>query len=417
MWKVTWRNLLARKVRLLLSAFAIVLGVAFVAGSLIFTDALGGAFDGIIEGSTADVEIAYKGANSFDSVQDNRTIPASVVADLRQLPEASGVHPVTALQTVFVIGTNGKVVGGNGPPGLAFNPTTAKAVTGQPILKLVDGQLPSGPRQVALDVDTADRAGYEVGDTVDLATPGTPPRLTAELTGLVEFGAGGLNGATLTLFDRQYMQQQFFGGKDVYSTVSLNTAAGVSQTELAAAAQRVLPAGVEATPGDKLVKENKKQLDQILGFIQTFLLVFAAVSLVVGVFLIINTFSILVAQRSRELALLRAMGASRRQVNRSVLLEALAVGVIGSTVGLGVGYLLALGLRFVFGLFGLDLSRAKFPVEWTTVAAAYAVGIIVTVVAGYLPARRASRIAPVAALRDDVALPEQTLRRRALVAS
>ena len=414
MLKVTWRNLVARKLRLLLSAFAIVLGVAFVAGSLIFTDALGGAFDDIIEGSTADVEVAFEGAIAFDAVQDNRTIPASVVDDLEQLPEAAGVHPVTALQTVFVIGENGKVVGGNGPPGLAFSPTSADSVAGEPILTVVDGELPGGPEEVALDIDTAESAGYQVGDTVELVTPGTPPRLTAELTGIVEFGAGGLNGATLTIFEQRYMQDQFFDGQDVYSTISLSAAEGVSQTELATAAEPVLPEGVEATPGDVLVEEAERELDEILGFIQTFLLVFAAVALVVGVFLIINTFSILVAQRSRELALLRAMGASRRQVNRSVILEALAVGIIGSTVGLGAGYLLALGLRFVFGLFGLDLSRAEFPIEPTTVAAAYAVGIVVTVVAGYLPARRASRIAPVAALRDDVALPEQTLRRRAV---
>ena len=417
MRKVTWRNLVARKLRLLLSAFAIVLGVAFVAGSLIFTDALGGAFDDIIEGSTADVEVAFEGAIAFDAVQDNRTIPASVVEDLEELPEAAGVHPVTALQTVFVIGEDGKVVGGNGPPGLAFSPTTAESVTGEPILTVLEGELPGGPAQVALDVDTAESAGLEVGDMVQLVTPGTPPQLSAELTGLVEFGAGGLNGATLTLFEQRYMQEQFFGGEDVYSTISLSAAEGVSQTELAEAARPVLPEGVEATPGDVLVEEAERELDEILGFIQTFLLVFAAVSLVVGVFLIINTFSILVAQRSRELALLRAMGASRRQVNRSVLMEALAVGLIGSTVGLGAGYLLALGLRFVFGLFGLDLSRAEFPVEWTTVVAAYAVGVLVTLVAGYLPARRASRVAPVAALRDEVALPEQTLRRRALVAS
>jgi putative ABC transport system permease protein len=414
--KVTWRNLVARKIRLLLSAFAIVLGVAFVAGSLIFTDALGGAFDDIIEGSTADVEVAFEGAISFDAVQDNRTIPASVVDDLEELPEAAGVHPVTALQTVFVIGENGKVVGGNGPPGLAFSPTTAESVAGEPILTLLEGELPGGPEQIALDVDTAERAGVEAGDTVELVTPGTPPQLSAELTGIVEFGSGGLNGATLTLFEQKYMQDQFFGGEDVYSTISLSAAEGVSQSELASAAEPLLPQGVEATPGDVLVAEAEKELDEILGFIQTFLLVFAAVSLVVGVFLIINTFSILVAQRSRELALLRAMGASRRQVNRSVLLEALAVALIGSTVGLGAGYLLALGLRFIFGLFGLDLSRAEFPVEWTTVLAAYAVGIIVTVIAGYLPARRAARVAPVAALRDEVALPEQTLRRRAVVA-
>lgn len=416
MLKVTWRNLVARKLRLLLSAFAIVLGVAFVAGSLIFTDAMGGAFDDIIEGSTADVEVGFSGADDFDSGQDARTIPASVVEDLEQLPEAAGVYPSVGLQNVFVIGSNGKVVGGNGPPGLAQNPTETQAVTGKPIIAVAQGSLPDAPREVALDVDTADKAGVGVGDTVKLATPGTPPTQEATVTGTVDFGSGGLNGATLTLFDLRYLQQQFFDGKDVYNQIQLNTAEGVSQTELAQAAQQVLPKELQARTGDESVQDDKKQLDEILGYLQTFLLVFAGVSLVVGIFLIINTFSILVAQRSRELALLRALGASRRQVNRSVLTEALAVGVIGSTVGLGAGWLLAQGLRAIFGLIGLDLSRASFPVEWSTIVASYAVGVLVTLIAGYLPARRAAKVAPVAALRDEVALPEQTVRRRALIA-
>ena len=161
--------------------------------------------------------------------------------------------------------------------------------------------------------------------------------------------------------------------------------------------------------------ENKANLDEVLGFLQTFLLVFAAIALFVGIFLIINTFSILVAQRSRELALLRAMGASRRQVNRSVLFEAVAVGLVGSTVGLGLGYLLALGLRWLFGQFGLDLSRAAFPMTWSAVVWSYVIGIGVTAVAAILPARRASRIPPIAALRDDVAMPESSVRRRVLI--
>ena len=415
MFKVTWRNLVARKVRLLLSAFAIVLGVAFVAGSLIFTDAMGGAFDDIIEGSTADVEIAYEGANDWDSQQDSRVIPASVVDDLDQLPEAEGVYPSTGLQSVFVIGSDGKVVGGNGPPGLAFNPTQTRAITGKRIIDLAEGELPDAPKEVALDVRTAEKAGYDVGDTVTLVTPGRPPTVEATLTGLVEFGSGGLNGATLTLMDLRYMQDLFFDGRDVYNSISLNAAPGVSQEELAAAAQKVLPDGVEARTGDAVVAKNQAGIDEIMGFLNTFLLVFAAVSLVVGTFLIINTFSILVAQRSRELALLRALGASRPQVNRSVLLEAFGVGVVGSTLGLVGGYLLALGLRALFGLFGLDLAGAEFPVEPSTVVASYAVGILVTVFAAYLPARRASRIAPVQALRDDVAMPESSLHVRMAV--
>ena len=229
MFRVTWRNLVARKLRLLLSAFAIVLGVAFVAGSLIFTDAMGGAFDDIIEGSTADVEVAYEGANDFDSQQDARVLPASVVEDLEALPGADGVHASTGLMTVFVIGADGKVVGGNGPPGLAFNPTTVRSITGDQIIELTSGEMPDAPNEVALDEATAEKADYEVGDTVTLVTPGQPPTLEAELTGLVEFGSGGLNGATLTLFDLEFMQDAFFDGKDVYTAVSLNTAEGVSQ--------------------------------------------------------------------------------------------------------------------------------------------------------------------------------------------
>src|SRR4051794_23032253 len=151
MLRVTWRNLVARKLRLLLSAFAIVLGVAFVAGSLIFTDAMSGAFDSIIEGSTADVEVAYKGANDFDSQQDARVIPASVVHKLQQVPGVKSVHAEISLQTVFVIGSNGKVVGGNGPPGLAFNPTGARSISGQPIIALTEGTLPNAANEVALD--------------------------------------------------------------------------------------------------------------------------------------------------------------------------------------------------------------------------------------------------------------------------
>ncbi|MET0998390.1 MAG: ABC transporter permease, partial [Marmoricola sp.] len=412
---MTWRNLFARKLRLLLSAFAIVLGVAFVAGTMIFTSAMGGAFDDIIEGSTADVEVAFKGANDFDSGQDNRTFPGSVVSKLEALPEVKSANAQNILQSVFVIGKDGKVIGGNGPPGLAMNPTDADSLTGKPILSLVSGDYPTGPNQIALDVDAAEKGGFEIGDKVELATPGQPPVMETELTGLVEFGSGGLNGATLTVFDSRFMQERFYGGRDVYGNVSLNAAEGVSQRELATAAQKVLPDGVIARTGDAYVAENKASLDEILGFLQTFLLVFAAVSLIVGVFIIINTFSILVAQRSRELALLRAMGASRRQVNRSVLLEAMAVGLLGSTVGLGAGYLLALGLRWLFGVFGLDLSRAEFPMTWSAVIWSYVVGVGVTAIAALLPARRAARIAPMAALRDDVALPESSMRRRVLI--
>jgi putative ABC transport system permease protein len=415
MWRVTWRNLFARKVRLLLSAFAIVLGVAFVSGSFIFTDAMGGAFRGIIAGSTADAEIAPTGANDFDSVQDVRTVPAGLAADLEALPEAAGVYPYNQVQSLYVIGEDGRVVGGNGPPGLGISDVETVSVTGNPVVSYVEGERPSGTGEVALDVATAERAGYTVGETVTLVTPGDPPTLKATLVGLVEFGDGALAGATLTLFEPRAMQELFFDGRDVYSGISLNTAEGVTQQELADAAAPLLPQDVSVRTGDEIVETNEEGLEEVLGFLNTFLLVFAAIAMVVGTFLIINTFSILVAQRSRELALLRAVGASRRQVNRSVLAEAFVVGLIGATVGLALGYLLALGLRALFGTLGLDLSNTEFPVHLRTVLVSYAVGVLVTMFAAYLPARRAARIPPVAAMRDDVALPEASIRRRLLV--
>ncbi|MBA2574938.1 MAG: FtsX-like permease family protein [Nocardioidaceae bacterium] len=414
MFKVTWHNLIARKLRLALSAFAIVLGVAFVAGSFIFTDALGGAFDGIVKGTTADVEVLPRGAGQFDSFgTDARTIPASLVAELSQLQEAEQVVGTDQVQGVFVISKEGKLIGGNGPPGLAFNYNELTAITGDRILTVADGQLPSARDEVALDVDTADKAGYDIGDEVTLVTPGDPPTMKAVLTGLVRFGSeGGLVGATITVFDDQVIKDLFFDGKDVYTNVSLTAAEGVSQVQLRDAVEGVLPEGLEALTGDDFAADQQEIIGEILGFINTFLLVFAAVALVVGTFLIINTFSILVAQRSRELALLRAMGASKTQVNRAVLAEAFVVSLVGSTVGLGLGYLLAIGLKALFGVIGLDLGAADMPIELRTVLLSYVVGVIVTLIAAYLPARRASRISPVQAMRDDVALAETSLRRR-----
>ncbi len=412
MLRVIWRNLVARKLRLLLSAFAIVLGVSFVSGSMVFTHAIGAVFDGIIEDSTADVEVAFKGAGDFDSAEDSRTFGPEVVKAVEDLPEVDKAYPGLTSTAMFVIGSNGKVVGGNGPPGLAVVASDVTSMSGDRIFRLQKGDFPTGPGQVAVDETTAERGKLKVGDEVTLVTPTDPPTVKATLTGVFAFGEGGLNGATLSVFTAPYLQELLAGGRDVYQQISVEIADGVTQREAADAIQKVLPEGVVARPGNEVVEKNREALDEILGFLNTFLLVFAGVSLVVGTFLIINTFSILVAQRSRELALLRALGASRRQVNRSVLAESVGVGLIGSTLGLLGGWLLARGLSWLIGLFGADFSTAEFNLTWSAAIAAYLVGILVTAFAAYGPARRASRIPPVAALRDDVALPESTMRRR-----
>ncbi len=416
MLRVTWRNLVARKFRLFLSAFAIVLGVAFVAGSFIFTDALSGTFTGIIRGTTPDVIVQPRGAGDFEDVQDARTIDASLVEELQQLPEAGAADGAISMQGVYVIGSDGKLVGGNGPPGLGVNYTQTTSITGDPILTLADGELPTAAGQVALDERTADKADYAIGDEVTLVTSGAEPNLTAELTGTVSSGSQRWPGRSDAHRDGARMDARSLlrGARRLLP----GGAHGCRRRHPGAARRRCstpLPPGVIAEEGDVVAERDTEAIQEDLQFINYFLLVFAAVSMVVGTFIIVNTFAILVAQRSRELALLRAMGATKRQVNRSVLAEAFAVAVTGSTVGIGLGYLLALGIRWLFSLFGLDMSGADFPLKWRTILISYGVGVIVTMIAAYIPARRAGRIAPVAAMRDDVAMPEASTGRRILV--
>ncbi|MGH3357606.1 MAG: FtsX-like permease family protein, partial [Nocardioidaceae bacterium] len=417
MLRVAIRNLLARKVRMLSSALAVVLGIAFVAGSLVFTDTMQRSFDRIVEGSSPDVTVrpVDKSGDTVGVAPDSRSIPASVVEDLGDTPGAQRADGSIEGVGLYVLDPDGKLVGGLGAPTFSFNYNDAPATTGEPTVTIAEGAPPSGPDQVAIDTITAERAGFEIGDTVHLTSAGEVTRLTATLVGTAEFGGGGLAGATLVLFDTRTAQSIFLDGKDAYDSVSVTAQPGVSQQQLRDRVADRMPDGLEAVTGDVVIEETKDAIGPFLDFFGTVLLVFAAIAVVVGAFLIVNTFSILVAQRSRELALLRALGASRRQVIRSVLLEAVVVGLVGSTLGLLLGVALAAGLRALFGRFGLDLSETPLVLGARTVIVAYAVGVVVTVVAAYLPARRASRIAPVAAMRDDIALPEGTIRVRMII--
>ena len=415
MFKAAWKSLLGRKLRLLMSTFAIVLGVAFVAGSLIFTDTLSRSFDAIFASSVGDVVVRPEGGTSDDGTPTTKTMPASLVDKLAAVDGAARADGNVASFSVFVVGTNDKVVGGQGAPGIGLNWNDAPAANGLEGLEIVDGRAPTADGEIALDEGTAETAGYEVGDQVHLVTSTRQALLTPTLVGVASFADGGsTNGATLTIFDTKTAQDLFLDGKDAFNDAWV-TADGVSQAELRDNVARVLPDGYEAVTGDAAADEAASDLMKAISFISTFLLIFAGISLVVGSFLIVNTFSILVAQRSRELALLRALGASRRQVTRSVLFEALVLGFAGSTIGLGLGVLLAMGIRALFATFGLDLSGQSLIFEPRTAVAAYVVGIVVTVAAAYIPARRSAKIPPVAALRDDVAMPESALHWRLIV--
>ena len=415
MIKASFKSLLGRKVRLLLSTFAIVLGVAFVAGSLIFSDMLNRSFTAIFASSVGDVVVRPVNAQTAAGAFSALTVPGGLVSDLEQVDGAERVDGNVAALGVYVVGSDNKVVGGLGPPAIGGNWNDAPAAGGDG-LEIVAGEAPQGSEEVLFDERTAERAGYEIGDRVVLLTPRGATRLTPTLVGLVGYPEGGsLNGATLALFDTATSQELFLNGQDSFTDLWVTAEDGVSQEELADAVRDQLPEGLEAVTGDKAADESASDLLEAVSFITTFLLVFALISLVVGAFLIINTFSILVAQRSRELALLRALGASRRQVMGSVQIEAVVLGLLGSTIGLALGVLLAMLLRVLFGQFGLDLSGQPIVFAPRTVIASYVVGVLVTLAAALLPAWRTTRIAPVQALRDDIALPETSIRRRMFI--
>ena len=414
MLRVTLKSLVARKVRLAMSALAIVLGVAFVAGSYVFTDTLDRTFEEIFSDLNGDVIVRPEGALGLSTLvgsnavnNDTRTVPASMVEELAALEGARRVDGVVENRSVFVVGSDGRVVSSGGAPGIGANWSDAPNTTGEAPLRIADGRPPVSEGEVVLDARSAELGGYGLGDTVRLVTSTEQAEIEATLVGTATFGeSASLAGATLALFETTNAQRLLLDGADAFSTITIAARDGVSQEQLRSEVEVVIPDGFEVKTGAETSNETSDGLRDALSFFTTFLLVFAAVALFVGTFLILNTFSIVVAQRSQELALYRALGAGRRQVTRSVLIEALVVGLLGATVGLALGLVVAQLLKLAFGVFGLELGPGGLVVEPRTVAVAYGVGVAVTMAAAYIPARRAARVPPVAAMRDDVALPQ-----------
>ncbi len=405
------KSLLAHKLRLALTAISVVLGVSFITGTFVLTDTLSRTFDTLFGDVYRNTDVVVRAEAAFTDIQtaDSREpVPAGVLDKIRGVDGVTEAVGEVEGYAQLVDPKTGKAVTTGGAP------TLGETWTGSALspLRLQDGRGPTTAGEVAIDASTADRHHIRVGDRVKVLLRG--PVQPATVVGIVRFGSSGnAAGATIVAFDPTTAQRQL-GEPGTYTSISIKGAAGVSESALRDRVAVELPTGFEALTGRALAKETASQIQQALGFIKTFLLVFAVIALFVGSFIIANTFSMLVAQRTRELALLRAVGASRRQVTRSVLAEALVVGVVGATVGLAFGLLVAVGLQALLGAFGAGLPKGPLVFKPATVIWAYVVGVGVTTVAAYLPARRASKIAPVAALRDDVALPERSLRRRAV---
>jgi putative ABC transport system permease protein len=416
MYRTSLRNLLSHKLRLMLSGLAVVLGVAFISGTMVFTDTLNKTFTDLFESAAADVTVepaaAFETGLTGTGVSSARaSLPASVVDDIRTLDGVAAVEGYVQAEGVYVLDQDGKVLDTGGAPGIGTSWAAEESLRSG---DLAEGRAPEAPGEVVLDTATVEKTGYALGETVTLLTTG--PRVQAELVGIFKYGEdGGLAGASMAAFDVATAQELLLEPGH-FTAVGVAAEDGVSNSELRDTVAGELGTGYDVKTKEQQAKDFASSLEQALSFIKTFLLVFAGVALFVGSFLILNTFSMLVAQRTRELALLRALGAKRRQVTTSVLLEALLLGVLGSTTGLGAGFGLAYGLKALFGQLGLTLDGGLvFALD--TVLWGYAVGILVTVVAAYLPARKASRVPPVAAMRDEAPGAARSLVRRTVAGS
>lgn len=410
MLRATWRSLLQHKLRLLLSGISIVLGVGFVVGTFIFTDTLDKTFTDLFTQTTSDVVVTIDTKIEGDDLAGSiPTLPADAVADIAAVPGVEKVAGVVFADGITIVDPSGEPVGQSGAPQFGSNWEDDEELTP---LRLVEGVGPSSSGEVAIDSVTAEDTGYELSDTVRLITP--QGESEAELVGIFRFGtSGNLAGATIAAFDNQTAQELMVGGEDAFTEIDVVAAEGVTQTELASQVRTLFDGDVLVQTGQEAADEAASEIGDALKFVNIFLLVFAGIALFVGTFIILNTFSMLVVQRTKEMALLRAVGATRGQVTRSVLAESLIVGLIGSLIGLAMGVAVAYGLQALFAAIGAEIPTDGLTVLPRTIIVGVLLGVVITVLAAYAPARRASRIPPVAALRDDATIPTRSLRARA----
>ncbi|MFI6033677.1 FtsX-like permease family protein [Streptomyces sp. NPDC051315] len=412
MLRATLRSFLAHKGRLLLSALAVVLSVAFVAGSLIFSDTVTRTFDRLFASTSADVTVEPKeDLDAYVPTGAVSTVPAALAERVARVDGAASAHADVGVENITVVNSENESVGPTtGAPTIAAD----WHVTDRSPVELTSGRAPRGAGEALLDADTADKKDVEIGDALTvMAQPGS---FEVEIVGIATFRTTN-PGAALVFLDPQVAATRLLGSADRATSISVDAAEGVTDAELKRRVADVIgSAPYDVRTADEQAKSAAESLGGFLDVIKYVMLGFAGIAVLVGVFLIVNTFSMLIAQRTRELGLLRALGADRRQVRRSVLTEAVLLGLVGSTLGLAAGIALAAGLIRLMSAFGMNLKTTEMAVGWTTPVAAYVVGVGVTFVAAYLPARRAATVSPMAALADaDVAGVGRPLKVRAAV--
>jgi len=404
MWKVSIKGILAHKIRIVLTSIAVVLGVSFMTGTLVLSDTISHTFDNLITNVNSGLSAQIRATASFKDQQGNEQrnrIDASILGTVRQVPGVKDAE-LNVQGFAVIVGRNGKGLNasGNGPPPLAF--AWDPSPTLNPV-KLVAGNAPVAADDVVIDKRSADLTHYRVGDRVRIVTVSTTGTSAIyRISGIGKFGtADSPAGATLTFF-RPDVAERLLASPGKVDSIQIAADPGVSQSTLV---QRLRAAvggqpGIEVVTGSSVVQEQQNNFHDQFKFFTVFLLVFAIVALIVGSFVIYNTFSITVAQRTRENALLRAVGASRRQITTSVLLEALTTGVVASVIGLGLGVVAASGLKALLAALNIDIPAGGIVVKVGTIRTALIVGVLVTLLASLIPVFKAARVPPIAAMRD-----------------
>lgn len=408
MLRVALRGIRAHLVRFLLSLLAVALGVAFVAGTFSLRTMMSSTFDGIVDaGTPGDAYVRAEPAEDASVVEGTSAGPAVPMALADEIAALDGVaHAIPEAQgSIVLVGADGTAVQSTQAPSLVFS-----YLPDDPSLDVVEGRGPERAGEIALETATLASSGLEVGDTTQVVLGGQLS--DAQVVGRFDMGAP-MAGATLVVIDPGTGYALFAPDGDV-ADIAVYAEDGTTPAELVDAIAPLVPGDLQVVTGAELRDENKAAIDEMLGFITTFLLVFAAIALFVGAFIISNTFAMSVRQRMREFALLRAVGASPAQVFTSILVQAAVVGLIGSALGIAGGLGLVQGLKAVFEAMGMDLA-GDIPVDGATIGVSLVVGTVVSVLAAAVPARRAALVPPVEAMRDDVAVPERSIRVRAVL--
>ncbi|TML46105.1 MAG: ABC transporter permease, partial [Actinobacteria bacterium] len=413
MTRFALRGLLSRKLRTALTAIAIVLGVGMISGTFVLTDSISHAFDRIFTDARKGSDAVISGKSAFDTSSSDAsltpTFDESLLSKVRQQPGVAQAEGSVSTDSAHLIDKNGKVIqfGLGGAPNLGFSIANGKSPFNP--LSLVDGTWP-GPNQVVIDKETASKKHLETGQDIRVQVEG--PVRTLRISGIVQFSSGlTIGGATIAGFDLP-TAQRLFAKQGRLDEIAVAAKPTVSDAELVKQIRPILPADAQVRTAAQQVAKDASDTNSFIKFLRSFLLAFGGIALFVGAFVIANSLSITIAQRTRELATLRMLGASRRQVLRSIIIEALALGIMASVVGLFFGLLLAKGLFGLFDLIGFILPNTGLVfLSWTAVIVALLVGILVTLLASLRPAIRATRVPPIAAVREGATLPPARFAR------